>query len=153
MLREVGAFKLSASMTFEQQSVFPMTIATAAIALFVILGIPQALARGDDTAQKPSSALLVWGRGIICWGVGGTKHGLDCLRDGEPAVSGLAETAWRGGGVGSPRCERREVCRGGQGTRQSIELAFQSAKARHCGGCAQQRTVPWWPEGQLASIM
>ena len=60
LLREVGASKLPASMTFEQGSVFPMAMATAAIALFVILGIPQALAQGDEV-QKPSSALLVWG--------------------------------------------------------------------------------------------
>lgn len=38
-----------------------MAMATAAIALFVILGIPQPLAQADDTVQKPSSALLVWG--------------------------------------------------------------------------------------------
>ena len=60
LLREVGASKLPANMTFEQGSVFPMAMATAAIALFVDLGIPQALAQGN-AVQKPSSALLVWG--------------------------------------------------------------------------------------------
>ncbi|KAL8797856.1 MAG: hypothetical protein Q9195_000208 [Heterodermia aff. obscurata] len=60
LLREVGASKLPASMTFEQGSIFPMAMATAAIALFVILGIPQALAQGE-AVEKPSSALLIWG--------------------------------------------------------------------------------------------
>ena len=60
LLREIGASKLPASMTFEQGCIFPMAMATAAIAIFVILGIPQALAQGE-AAEKPSSALLVWG--------------------------------------------------------------------------------------------
>ena len=60
LLREVGASKLPDSMTFEQGSIFPMAMATAAVALFVVLGIPIPLAQGDAT-QKPSSALLVWG--------------------------------------------------------------------------------------------
>ena len=60
LLREVGASKLPASMTFEQGSVFPMAMATAAIALFVVLGIPQALAQGE-AVPKPTSALLIWG--------------------------------------------------------------------------------------------
>ena len=60
LLREIGASKLPASMTFEQGSVFPMAMVTAAVALFVSLGLPQALAQGD-VSEKPSSALLVWG--------------------------------------------------------------------------------------------
>lgn len=60
LLREAGASKLPASLTFEQGSIFPMAMITAAVALFVDLNIPQALAQGD-AAEKPGSALLVWG--------------------------------------------------------------------------------------------
>ena len=60
LLRELSASKLPASMTFEEGSVFPMAMITAAFALFVILGVPQALAQGD-VSEKPNSALLVWG--------------------------------------------------------------------------------------------
>ena len=61
LLRELAASKLPPNLTFEQGAVFPMAMATAAIALFVTLDIPPALARGEATEQKPRSALLVWG--------------------------------------------------------------------------------------------
>ena len=61
LLREISASKLPTNMTFEQGSVFPMAMATAAMALFVTLDIPQTLAQGESAVEKPSSALLVWG--------------------------------------------------------------------------------------------
>ncbi|KAF7874956.1 hypothetical protein EAF04_002130 [Stromatinia cepivora] len=57
LLRDIATTKIPATIPFEEGSVFPMAFATAAIALFVNLGIPKPPAVMKD-ADK--SAILVW---------------------------------------------------------------------------------------------
>ncbi|TVY38417.1 Dehydrogenase [Lachnellula occidentalis] len=57
VLREIATTKIPDRMTYEEGCVFPMAMATSAIALFVQLGIPRPT--GQPTLQK--SGLLVWG--------------------------------------------------------------------------------------------
>ncbi|TVY42630.1 Dehydrogenase [Lachnellula subtilissima] len=57
VLREIATTKIPDRMTYEEGCVFPMAMATSAIALFVHLGIPRPT--GQPTLQK--SGLLIWG--------------------------------------------------------------------------------------------
>ena len=57
VLREIATTKIPDSMTYAEGSVFPMAMATSAVALFVDLGIPRAT--GQPTLQQ--SGLLIWG--------------------------------------------------------------------------------------------
>jgi NADPH:quinone reductase-like Zn-dependent oxidoreductase len=57
VLRDIATTKIPDNMSFEEGSVFPMAMATSAIALFVCLGIPRPT--GSIAAQK--SGLLIWG--------------------------------------------------------------------------------------------
>lgn len=57
ILREIATTKIPDSMTYEEGSVFPMAMATSAIALFVDLKIPRPT--GPPTVQ--ASGLLIWG--------------------------------------------------------------------------------------------
>jgi NADPH:quinone reductase-like Zn-dependent oxidoreductase len=57
VLREIATTKIPDGMTYEEGSVFPMAMATSAMALFVNLGIPRPT--GQPTLQQ--SGLLIWG--------------------------------------------------------------------------------------------
>lgn len=57
VLRDIATAKIPDSMSFEEGSVFPMAIATSAIAIFACLGIP----RPTGSITTKSSGLLVWG--------------------------------------------------------------------------------------------
>jgi NADPH:quinone reductase-like Zn-dependent oxidoreductase len=55
LLPELGSSKIPASMSFEDASVFPMAMATGAVALFHELECPR-----DGTAPPNDEALLIW---------------------------------------------------------------------------------------------
>lgn len=56
ILPELGSFKVPQSMSFEKASVFPMGMATAAVALFEVLGISR-----EQQSPDAKEALIIWG--------------------------------------------------------------------------------------------
>ena len=164
LLREIGTSKLPASMTFEQGSVFPMAMATAAIALFVTLGIPQALAQ-DDAAQKPTSALLVWGAassvgastvqlarsmGLTVFATASPQHhgwlkqlGATEVVDyhDEDVVAKLAEAA-------KARGTSIELALDSISEGATLDLVPATVAAAGGKGKGKVATVLWWPEGK-----
>ena len=169
LLRDVGTSKLPPGLTFEQGAVFPMAMATAAMALFVELGIPHALARGGDAAaaaQKPSSALLVWGAassigasavqiarnmGLTVFATASPQH------HGWLKQLGATEVLDYGDGDVVAKLVQAAKARG-----LSIDLAFDPisqgatfdqvpavvAAAASRKGKGKVATVLWWPEGK-----
>ena len=61
LLREVGTTKIPDSMSFEEASVFPMAMATAAISMFLNLKLPRPAAGQFKSDEAAGKALLIWG--------------------------------------------------------------------------------------------
>lgn len=57
ILRDIATTKIPDSMSFAEGSVFPMAMATSAIALFACLGVP----RPEGSVAPKKDAFLVWG--------------------------------------------------------------------------------------------
>jgi len=57
ILRDIATTKLPDSMSFEEGSVFPMAMATAAVAFFTCMSIPRPI----GSIKPQESAMLIWG--------------------------------------------------------------------------------------------